>query len=261
MPGLDVTFLGTGTSLGVPVIGCRCAVCQSEDPRDRRSRSSLYVQTPGFAFVVDTGPDFRTQCLRESISVVDAVVYTHPHTDHIMGFDDLRPFCFVSPTGTVPIYAPAETMRAFERVFQFAFDGMHRYPGYLIPEPHVVESPFLLGGTVLTPLPVPHGKMTVTGYLMSREGIPLLAYLSDCNGVPEAVRGLIRGVKVLVLDALRRAPHPTHLSLEEAVEISADVAPGETWLTHLSHDLPHAETEGTLPLGVKIAYDGLRLHL
>ncbi len=261
MPGLDLTFLGTGTSLGIPVIGCRCSVCTSSDPRDRRSRASVYVRTLECAFVIDTGPDFRTQCLREDISEVDAVVYTHSHTDHIMGFDDLRPFCFLHPSGTVPIYAPPETMRDFERVFRFAFDGMHRFAGYLIPEPHVVESPFQLGGTTLTPLPVPHGKMTVTGYLLSRDDRPLFAYLSDCNGVPGAVRELIRGVDTLVIDALRHAPHPTHLNVAEALDISADLAPRDTLLTHLSHDLGHAETEASLPRGVRIAYDGLKLSL
>lgn len=261
MPGLDLTFLGTGTSLGIPVIGCRCSVCTSSDPRDRRSRASVYVRTLECAFVIDTGPDFRTQCLREDISEVDAVVYTHSHTDHIMGFDDLRPFCFLHPSGTVPIYAPPETMRDFERVFRFAFDGMHRFAGYLIPEPHVVESPFQLGGTTLTPLPVPHGKMTVTGYLLSRDDQPLFAYLSDCNGVPGAVRELIRGVDTLVIDALRHAPHPTHLNVAEALDISADLAPRDTLLTHLSHDLGHAETEASLPRGVRIAYDGLKLSL
>ena len=261
MPGLDLTFLGTGTSLGIPVIGCRCSVCTSSDPRDRRSRASVYVRTLECAFVIDTGPDFRTQCLREDISEVDAVVYTHSHTDHIMGFDDLRPFCFLHPSGTVPIYAPPETMRDFERVFRFAFDGMHRFAGYLIPEPHVVESPFQLGGTTLTPLPVPHGKMTVTGYLLSRDDQPLFAYLSDCNGVPGAVRELIRGVDTLVIDALRHAPHPTHLNVAEALDISADLAPRDTLLTHLSHDLGHAETEAGLPHSVRIAYDGLKLSL
>ena len=261
MPGLDLTFLGTGTSLGVPVIGCRCAVCTSPDPRDRRSRSSVYVRSPECAFVIDTGPDFRTQCLRENITEVDAVVYTHSHTDHIMGFDDLRPFCFLHASGTVAIYAPPETMRDFERVFRFAFDGMHRFAGYLIPEPHVVEGPFTLGGTTLTPLPVPHGKMTVTGYLLARDGRPLFAYLSDCNAVPGPVCELIRGVDTLVIDALRRAPHPTHLNLEEAIGVSADIGARATLLTHLSHDLGHAETEAGLPPGVRVAYDGLKLSI
>ncbi|MBS0659142.1 MAG: MBL fold metallo-hydrolase [Verrucomicrobia bacterium] len=256
---MDITFLGTGTSLGIPVIGCQCEVCTSTDPRDQRSRASLYVRSGGFAFVVDTGPDFRAQCLRERIRQVDAVVYTHPHTDHIMGFDDLRPFCFVSPTGTLPIYAPPETMRAFERVFKFAFDGLHRYPGYLIPEPHLVEAPFELGGLTLTPLPVPHGKMTVTGYLFEEAGRPLFAYLPDCNGVPEPVRERIRGVDTLAIDALRRTPHPTHLSVAEALDVARDVGPRSTLLTHLSHDLGHAETEAGLPAGVAVAFDGLRL--
>lgn len=217
------------------------------------------MQANGRAFVVDTGPDFRSQCLREDVRQVDAVVYTHSHTDHIMGFDDLRPFCFVSPTGSLPIYAPAETMRDFERVFRFAFDGLHRYPGYLIPEPHVVEGPFELAGITLTPLPVPHGKMTVTGYLFSTDGQPRVAYLPDCNGVPPPVRELIRGVDTLVIDALRRTPHPTHLSVAEALEVAADIRPRRTLLTHLSHDLGHSETEAGLPSGAEVAFDGLRL--
>src|SRR3954466_11588308 len=155
MPQLQITFLGTGTSQGVPVIGCDCRVCTSADPRDRRMRSSLYVETPEAAWAIDTGPDFRSQCLRAAVRRLDAVVYTHAHTDHIMGFDDLRPFC---PGGEpLPIYASPETMGHLMRVFEFAFNGQNRWPGYIFPEPHEVAGPFQLGDLEVEPLPVPHG--------------------------------------------------------------------------------------------------------
>ena len=261
MPQLEVIFLGTGTSQGVPMIGCRCAVCTSADPRDNRTRSSICVRTPEAAFVVDTGPEFRLQCLREGISYLDAVVYTHSHTDHIMGFDDLRRFSDASRDGTMHIYASRETMADLQRVFRFAFDGTARFPGYIHPQPHVIEQPFLLGETLLTPLPVPHGRINVNGYLLSRGERRMLAYLSDCKAVPEPVRAQIMDVEILVIDALRRQPHPTHLSLGEAIDVAAALRAGQTWLTHLCHDLGHAATEKMLPESVRVAYDGLRVCL
>ncbi|MHA3770729.1 MBL fold metallo-hydrolase [Verrucomicrobiota bacterium sgz303538] len=258
MADLKITFLGTGTSQGVPMIGCDCRVCTSEDPRDRRMRSSIYVETPEAAWVVDTGPDFRSQCLKHGVRKLDAVVYTHAHTDHIMGFDDLRPFC---PWGRVlPIYASADTMGHLRRVFEFAFNGENRFPGYMNPEPHVVEGTFRLGNTELTPLQVPHGRTTVNGYLLSRGGERLAAYLSDCKEVPAPVVEKIRGVRHLIVDALRQKPHPTHMSIEEALAVAAEVQPGQTWFTHLCHDIFHSELEPALPSNVGIAYDGLTIH-
>ena len=261
MADLQITFLGTGTSQGVPMIACTCPVCTSGDPRDHRTRSSVFVRTPEAAFVLDTGPDFRAQCLRERIGGLDAVVYTHAHTDHIMGFDDLRRFCDLHPENKMPIYASPETMAALERCFRFAFDGSARFPGYIRPEPHLVDGPFWIGETEITPLPVPHGSITVNGYLFTRHGRRLFAYLSDCKAVSPAVRATIAGVEVLTLDALRHRLHPTHMNLDEALEVSAAVRPVQTWLTHLCHDLGHVETEKTLPAGVRIAYDGLRIAL
>ena len=264
MPNFHVTFLGSGTSQGIPMIGCYCPVCTSKDPRDNRTRASLYVQTPEAAFVVDTGPDFRSQCLRERVDRVDAVVYTHSHTDHIMGFDDLRRHCdLLRATGKegLPIFGSPATLADLRRVFSFAFNGENRFPGYLHPLPHEVEKPFHLGDTEITPLPVPHGRMTVNGYLFSRGGKPLLAYLSDCKAVSDAIRERIAGVEALVLDALRHRPHPTHMSVNEALEVATAVRPGRTWFTHLCHDLGHTETEAALPADVRIAYDGLRLAL
>lgn len=238
------------------MIGCDCAICRSEDPRDKRLRSSIYIQTPESAFVVDTGTDFRTQALRENIRRVDAVVFTHSHTDHIMGFDDLRRFSW--QRGSMPVYASAETMTDLQRVFNFAFETKNPVPWYLKPDPHVVSGPFSLGRTKITPLPVPHGPSEVSGYLFSRNGRNLIAYLSDCSEVPEAIARQIQGVECLVIDALREKPHPTHLSVAQALEVASRVKPTETYFTHIAHELSHAH-EAHLPARTHIAYDGLKL--
>ena len=240
------------------MIGCDCAVCQSTDPRDKRTRASIYVETPEASWVVDTGPDFRTQALRERVRKVDAVVYTHSHTDHIMGFDDLRPFCFGGHD--IPIYAGPATMTDLERVFVFAFNGQNRWPGYVRPLPHRIEGPFQLGETTLTPLPIVHGRAQMFGYLFSRGGERLAAYLTDCKEVPPAVIEQIAGVRHLIVDALRYEPHPTHMNVEEALQVRDLVQPAHTWFTHLCHDIGHAAAEPKLPETVRIAYDGLRIE-
>ena len=260
MAELKITFLGTGTSHGIPVIGCHCPVCTSEDSHDLRSRSSLYVASPECSWVIDTGADFRDQCLREKIDRLDAVVYTHSHTDHIMGFDDLRRFCDFRE-GAIPIFASPDTMRDLQRVFSFAFNGENMYPGYVRPDPRVIEGAFKLGETELTPLPVPHGKTEVYGYLLCREGKRLTAYLSDCHMVPPDVIKRIEGVRILIIDALRHRPHPTHLNVAGALEVVERVRPGKTWFTHICHELSHAETERELPEGVRMAYDGLNIQV
>ena len=239
------------------MIGCDCDICHSPDPRDQRLRSSIYVETPEISWVVDTGTDFRTQALRENIRHVDAVVFTHSHTDHIMGFDDLRRFAY--QRGCMPVYAPAETMQDLERVFEFAFKGLNPFPGYLKPEPHIISTPFRLGSTLITPLPVPHGNSIVMGYLFSRSGDKLVAYLSDCSEVPDKIAREITGVKALIIDALRHKPHPTHLSVDQALEVADRVRPEKTYFTHICHELPQA-AESQLPAGTHIAYDGLKLR-
>ena len=259
MAELTITFLGTGTSQGVPMIGCDCRVCHSLDPRDQRTRASIYVETPECAWVIDTGPDFRTQALRENLRRVDAVVYTHSHTDHIMGFDDLRPFCYGG--NDLPIYASEETMSDLQRVFHFAFNGQNRWPSYIRPEPRIIDGPFKLGGTEVTPLPVRHGRAQVNGYLFRRGGEALAAYLSDCKEVSSSVIEQIRGVRHLIVDALRYQPHATHMSVDEALALAREIQPGRTWFTHLCHDLMHAEVEPTLPPDVRIAFDGLKIEI
>jgi phosphoribosyl 1,2-cyclic phosphate phosphodiesterase len=253
-----LTFLGTGTSQGVPMIGCDCDVCRSADPRNQRLRSSIYIETPECSFVVDTGTDFRTQALRANLRVVDAVIFTHSHTDHVMGFDDLRRFAY--QRGSMPVYASLATMRDLERVFEFAFKGLNPFPGYLKPEPHIINGPFSLGATNITPLPVPHGNTIVNGYLFQRNGRKLVGYLSDCSEVPNDIAGKIEDVDALIIDALRHKPHPTHLSVDQALQVARRVRAGKTYFTHICHELAQADESG-LPSNTFIAYDGLKLEL
>ena len=241
------------------MIRCDCAVCRSTDSRDNRTRASIYVKTPECAIVVDTGTDFRTQCLRENIWEVDAVIMTHSHTDHVMGFDDLRRFA-ASRGGRMPVYASAETMADLERVYEFAFKTPSPSPGYLKPEPHIISGPFSLGETMITPLPVPHGNSETYGYLFSRHDTRLLAYLSDCSAVPDEIARQIEGVQLLVIDALRHKPHPTHLSVAQALEVAERVRPTRTLFTHICHELPQS-AESELPPHTGIAYDGLKIDL
>jgi phosphoribosyl 1,2-cyclic phosphate phosphodiesterase len=261
MAELTITFLGTGTSQGVPVIGCDCAVCTSEDPRDRRMRSSVYVQTPNCSWVIDTGPDFRSQALRHGVRAVDAVVYTHAHTDHIMGFDDLRPFC--EGGRVLPIYASEDTMGHLSRVFEFAFNGLNRWPGYMHPDPRVITAPFVLDTLEIEALPLVHGRTMVNGYLLRDRatGESLVGYLSDCKLVPEESRKRLLGVRHLIVDALRHRLHPTHMNVEEALALAAEVRPGQTWFTHLCHDMGHAAVEAGLPARVRVAFDGVKIEL
>jgi phosphoribosyl 1,2-cyclic phosphate phosphodiesterase len=240
------------------MIRCDCAVCRSTDPRDNRTRASIYLETPESSYVVDTGTDFRTQCLRENIWQVDAAIMTHAHTDHVMGFDDLRRFA-APRAGRMPVYASAETMADLERVFEFAFQTVSPWPGYLKPEPHVISGPFSLGKTDITPLPVPHGSSETYGYLFAREGVKLLAYLSDCSAVPDEIARQIENVQLLVIDALRKKPHPTHLSIGQALEVAQRVQPARTLFTHICHELAQS-AESELPPNVGLAYDGLRIE-
>jgi phosphoribosyl 1,2-cyclic phosphate phosphodiesterase len=257
-PDLVVTFLGTGTSVGVPMIACDCAVCASTDPRDNRTRCSIYLQTPEASILVDTGPDFRQQCLRERIQAVDAVFFTHEHVDHIMGFDDLRRFTYGDHAG-LPVYALASTLAALERCFTFAFQPKQNFPSYFKPSPRVIDGPVVFGETLITPLPVEHGLVDTVGFLFSRNGRPLLAYISDVKFIPETTFQLMAGVDTLVVDCVREKPLPTHFSREEALQAIARIQPRQAYLTHLCHELGHAATETLLPTGVNIAYDGLKL--
>jgi len=255
---LELTFLGTGTSVGVPMIGCDCETCRSTDPRDKRSRCSVYMRSPECTWVVDTGPDFRSQCLRENIRSLDAVLYTHPHMDHVTGFDELRRFT-IGEDATMPIYARPSCIAILERMFFYAFNGENRYRGYLKPFPKPIHGPFHLGETTITPLPVQHGKVDTIGFLFSRGGKKLCAYIPDCKTLMPATLEALRGVDTLIIDALRHTPHPTHMSFEESLAVQRELQPRQTWFTHIQCEIMHAVEDPKLPAGVNIAYDGLQL--
>lgn len=252
MASARVTFLGTGTSHGVPMIGCRCAVCRSADPRDRRLRPSIHLAVDGGPHVlVDTATDLRQQALANDITRVDAVVFTHAHADHVMGLDELRRFNVLGGR-RIPMFADGRTARELQRIFQYAFEPPAVVGGG-VPELSLAEidGPFAIDGLSVVPVPVLHGPQPILGFRVGR-----FAYLTDCNAIPDASWALLGGLDVLVLDALRHRPHPTHYALAEAVETAARIGARQTYFTHMCHDLPHAETCASLPPGVTLAYDG-----
>lgn len=258
MTGLQLTFLGTGTSVGIPMIGCDCETCRSSDPRDQRLRSSVWLRTPELAWVVDTGPDFRAQCLRAGIRHLDAALFTHPHMDHVVGFDELRRFT-IPADAFLPVHARPSCLAVLERMFEYAFNGENRYRGYLKPFPKPVHGPFHLGDTRVTPLPVRHGKVETIGYLFSRGGRKLCAYLPDAKELLPEAWSELAGVDTLIIDALRHTEHPTHMNFVEALAVQERLRPRQTWFTHLQCEVLHARDEARLPPGVRIAYDGLEL--
>lgn len=255
----EITFLGTGTSIGVPAIGCECAVCSSDDPKNQRLRSSIHVSTPEVALVVDTGPDFRQQCLREKIRHLDAVLFTHPHSDHLMGFDDLRRFT-MDEDDHIAVHATGSCLERLHASYPYVFDGENRYRGYLKVDSRVIRGPFTVGDLEVTPLPVDHGKVETVGFLFARGGERLFAYLPDVKTLREESRPLLEGVPLLILDGLQPQSHWTHLSTGEAVALAQELGAATTWLTHLTCRVDYAAMEPTLPPGIRFAWDGLRLQ-
>ena len=252
MPSARVTFLGTGTSHGVPMIGCRCAVCRSTDPHDRRSRPSIHIAVEdGPSILVDTATDLRAQALANDITRVDAVLFTHAHADHVMGLDEVRRFNVLSGR-RIPMFADARTGAELRRIFAYAFDPP-AFQGGGIPEVslHPIDGPLAVQGLDVVPVPVMHGPTPVLGFRVGR-----FAYLTDCNAIPEPSFALLEGLDVLVLDALRHKPHPTHFSLSEAVTVATRIGARQTFFTHICHDLSHAATNATLPAGMALAFDG-----
>lgn len=252
----SLTFLGTGTSVGVPVIGCDCAVCTSADPRNKRTRASVLVRAGQTAILVDSGPDLREQALRERLRQVDAVCYTHAHLDHVAGFDELRAFCWHRDR-PLPMHGTPACLDALRGMFGWAFDADGRKnPGYVWPDARPLNGPVRLGSLTVTPLPVEHAGIETIGFMFD-DGAARLAYLPDVKRVPAATMDLLRGVDVLVVDALRPHPHITHFSTGEALDCARACGAARTWLTHLGHENDHATLAASLPEGVAVAHDGL----
>jgi len=251
---LTITVLGSGTSVGVPTIGCTCEVCRSTDPRDQRLRPSIALRWNEHCVVIDTGPDFRQQALRARLPRVDAVLLTHGHADHILGLDDLRPFNFLQG-GTIPVYASEETLTIIRRVFAYVFHAGESQSSRPRIETHAFNTaPVEIFGLRLTPVPVLHGRETCHGFRFSN-----VAYLTDHSEVPEAALAMLQDLDVLFLDALRYKPHPTHSSVEQSLRIVERLKPRRTFFTHIAHDIPHERAERLLPEGVRLAYDGLEV--
>ncbi len=253
---MKVTFLGTGTSQGVPVIGCGCEVCRSLDYRDKRLRTSVLIETNGKSLVIDTGPDFRQQMLREHVQRLDAVVFTHEHKDHVAGLDDVRAFNFLHKMD-MPVFGNRHVLERLKVEYYYVFDG-DRYPG--VPQLELIEindKPFQAAGITITPLPVRHLHMSVFGFRIED-----FSYITDANHIPDETYDLLRGSKVLVLNALQKEKHVSHFNLEEAIQIAQKVGATQTYLTHASHRLGrHLEIEQALPAGIALAYDSLRITL
>jgi phosphoribosyl 1,2-cyclic phosphate phosphodiesterase len=250
-----ITFLGTGTSHGVPMIGCDCATCRSTDPRDSRLRPSIYVETADAKVLVDAGPDLRAQALRHDIRRVDAILFTHGHADHILGIDDVRRFNSLMKR-PMPCYGDAQTLGDIRRTFQYVFDPAAAKGGGL-PKLELlpVEGPLRIGDLDVQPVPLWHGDRSILGFRFER-----VAYLTDCNRLPDEAWGLLEDLDVVVIDALREQPHPTHFSLDEAIEAARRIGARRTFFTHMCHHLRHEPTNARLPDGMALAYDGLVLE-
>lgn len=249
---IEITFLGTGTSNGVPMIGCHCPVCESTDPRDKRTRTSAVIRTQGKTLLIDAATELRIQALANGLEHVDAVLFTHPHADHTGGFDDLRRFNELQQAH-LPVFAGPETAEVLKSRFAYGFEDVFPFyggkPDLIL---NVIDGPFEAAGIAVVPVPVWHGKMRVQGFKFGD-----LAYLTDAKEIPDSSIDVIRGLDVLVINALRERAHPTHLSIPDAIAIVQEVKPRVAYLIHLSHETSHEQVSAMLPPGMFAAYDGL----
>ncbi|MEN9385640.1 MAG: Phosphoribosyl 1,2-cyclic phosphate phosphodiesterase [Bacteroidota bacterium] len=256
MSPIQVRFLGTGTSQGIPMIACSCEVCSSEDPRDQRLRVSMHIEVDGKSFIIDTGPDFRQQILRAGIRHVDAVLFTHEHKDHTAGLDDIRGFNFAQQTA-IPLYARQQVINQLKREFAYAF-GENKYPG--VPEIDVYEiddKPFIVEGIEVIPILVKHYFLDVLGFRFGD-----FTYITDANFIADEELAKVKGTKVLVINALRKTKHISHFTLDEALEVIEKIQPERAYITHISHMMGlHAEVQRELPPNVFLAHDDLRLTI
>ncbi len=247
-----LTVLGSGTSMGVPTIGCTCAVCQSTDAHDKRTRPSVMVSYNGRNVVIDTTPDFRAQAIREGLRTIDAVLYTHAHADHILGLDDLRPLTFWS--GDIPLYADPATLQRLKEIFGYIFSGEYKFGGLstlrLIP----MDGDLDLFGAHFQPVKVKHGQAEIFAFRFGSA-----AYVTDFSEIPEGSLEQLQGLDILFLDALRHKPHPTHSSLSNSLAVVERLKPKRAYFTHISHDLGHEATNATLPENVRLSHDGMKL--
>jgi phosphoribosyl 1,2-cyclic phosphate phosphodiesterase len=250
-----LTVLGSGTSMGVPTIGCDCAVCHSSDPHDRRTRPSILVEYGGKSVLIDSTPDFREQAIREQICKLDAVLYTHSHADHILGLDDLRPLSFRHKPNKLPLYARPEAADFIRSTFRYIFDADYKFGGLAQVELISFQEPVELFGASFEPITVIHGDSEIDGFRFGSA-----AYLTDHSDVPEASLAKLQNLDILFLDALRHTPHPTHSTVERSLRIVERLKPKRAFFTHICHDLPHEATNASLPANVRLSYDGMKLE-
>ena len=250
-----LTVLGSGTSMGVPTIGCDCAVCRSPDPRDRRTRPSVLIEYDGRSVIIDTTPDFRQQAIRENIRRLDAVLYTHAHADHLLGIDDLRPLSFRHKPNRLPLYAHPQAAEFIRSMFRYIFDADYKFGGLPQVELRPMEDTVELFGARFEPIVLIHGEAEIYGYRFGSA-----AYLTDHSHIPESSLSKLDGLDVLFLDALRYKPHPTHSTVGDSLETVARLRPQRAFFTHICHDLPHEATNARLPGNVELSYDGMKLE-
>lgn len=256
---MKLIFLGTGTSIGVPAIGCDCPVCVSADPFNKRRRASLYVEAAGLHIIIDTPPDFREQVLAFKVKRLDAVLYTHAHVDHILGFDDIRRFNQVQKE-TIPVYGSAATLADISRIFPYIHQP--EKPGLSYPRVrlNVVEEPFKIGRLLIIPVPVRHAGIPTYGYRLEAEG-RAIAYIPDCQELDEQAVAQLQKLDLIILDTLRRRPHPTHFNISESVAVLQKLRAAQSYLTHICHEIDHRQTNAELPAGIRLAHDELTVNV